>query len=432
MKVDVLILYEHINRELESALFLQKCLEKRGYTAHVAHVGWDEGPAKIKYQTRLIVTPWCYDGKDIQTVCNYRSCASSGKLKLLNIHCEQITSDDAMQFLLPSGEAKEIYHVAWGDFFKEQLMSVGVKEERICVAGSSRLDFFRKECSAISKSRAELAEEFSLDESRKWVLLVGNFSAAFCSDETIENLERRGYSNIRAQVDIAKRTYPNVLDWYDAILAQFSQSGLEFIYRPHPSELISDQLKSLEEKYENFRVIRDYSIRDWFVTCDVAFSWNSTSAVEAASAEIPIYALRPIPIPENLAFPILESVEQILDLEQFRTAIFASLENRNSHVNDKFCSEIAYYYASREKLATDLTVDFIETILKDDGEADVDSYYSTVLAVRKCINYGIKILGYKWNLMPKHEKYKILRNEYITKERYNSYVDKVRKIRGEL
>ena len=144
------------------------------------------------------------------------------------------------------------------------------------------------------------------------------------------------------------------------------------------------------------------------------------------------FSLRPIPIPENLAFPILESVEQILDLEQFRAAIFASLENRNSHVNDKFCSEIAYYYASSEKLATDLTVDFIETILKDDGEADVDSYYSTVLAVRKCINYGIKILGYKWNLMPKHEKYKILRNEYITKERYNSYVDKVRKIRGEL
>lgn len=430
MKIDVLILYEHINRELESALFLQKVLEERGYTAHVAHVGWDEGPAKIQYQTRLIVTPWCYDGKDIRTICNYKSCAPSGKLKLLNIHCEQITSDEAMKFLLPAGEAKDIYHIAWGEFFKEQLMSVGVKEERICVAGSSRLDFFRRECSAISKSREELAKEFSLDESRKWVLLVGNFSAAFCSEETIANLEGRGYSNIRAQVDIAKRTYPEVLNWYDAILEQFSESNMEFIYRPHPSELMSDQLKALEEKYENFRVIRDYSIRDWFVTCDVAFSWNSTSAVEAASAEIPTYALRPVHIPEDLAFPILESVEQIVDLEQFKAAIVASLENRNSHVNDKFRSEIGYYYATGEKLATDLTADFIEKILADDGAADVDSYYSTTLAVRKCINYGIKILGYKWNLMPKHEKYKILRNEYITKDRYNSYVEKVRRIRG--
>ena len=430
MKVDILILYEHINRELESALFLESKLKQKGYSVEVAQVGWNEGKYKSCIEPKIIVTPWCYDDSDVSRICDYKGAYSQNRMKIVNLHCEQITSNEAMELLIPSGKAKETYHLAWGAFFQEHLLNAGVKENMTCVTGSPRLDFFNKRCYAINKQKEELAKEFGLDASKKWVLLVGNFSAAFTPEDTILSLEKRGYKNIREQSILAKKSYAEILKWYEAICETSDFTGeIEFIYRPHPSEKLSGQIEELEKRFHNFHIIRGYAIRDWFVNADIAFTWNSTSAIEAFFSEKPVLSLRPIKIPQDLSFEILEHVEQVTSLDKFMQTVYTLLNDEIEVKNEAFGEHINYYYSVQDELAVDITVEFIDQIISKDDEGMFASEYSFVKSWRKRINFYLKVLAYKLRILQKREKYVILSNDYITKETMDEYRRKIAKLR---
>ena len=65
MQIDVLILFEHVARELESALLLERLLNSRGYKTKIIKVHWNDGLMHLKYKPKIVVTPWCYDNEEV-------------------------------------------------------------------------------------------------------------------------------------------------------------------------------------------------------------------------------------------------------------------------------------------------------------------------------------------------------------------------------
>lgn len=179
MEIDVVIIVEHLNRELESALLLERALGERHITSKIVFKGWNEGPASCFIKPKVIVTPWCYDNKDVEALCCYRGGFPDGTFDIVDLHSEQVTTPDGLSFVLPTDKAKRTFHICWGQFFSDALASVGVDARRTCVAGSNRLDFFRDEYRNLSLRKEQLGIEFGIDPAKPWVLFIGNFSTAF-------------------------------------------------------------------------------------------------------------------------------------------------------------------------------------------------------------------------------------------------------------
>lgn len=85
MKIDILIVYEHKVRELESALLLKQKLEDKGFIVKIVQMFWDEGLAHLKFQPKCIVVPWCYDDNNLNYFLKYKSNNMKG-IKIINFY----------------------------------------------------------------------------------------------------------------------------------------------------------------------------------------------------------------------------------------------------------------------------------------------------------------------------------------------------------
>lgn len=201
--------------------------------------------------------------------------------------------------------------------------------------------------------------------TKKWILLIGNFSAAFFSDDRIFQLEKRSIPSARENRDLSRASMEEIFSWYETMAACYKDEAVEFIYRPHPSEPVSGLAKSLEKKHLNVHVIKELAIRDWLVNCGAAFMWNSTSSVEAVYAGVPVYALRPKEIPEHLKFNLLEHLTQLRSEEQLVEAVSDVLNGDSGEVNTEIVEVLEYYYHKGSISAADLSADYIEKIISD-------------------------------------------------------------------
>ena len=199
-KVDVLIIYEHKNRELESAIRLAVLLEKNGITSEIKQWGWNEAVAEFQISPKILVVPWCYDTKDLNKWLNYRGQLNKNRMQILNLHCEQVVFNDAIDFYLPKGESKTIHHISWGPNYTKLLAKSNINDKLIHETGSIRLDFFKKQ---YCETRDNLAIKYNLDSQKKWILLVGNFSQMSLSEDRIKELTNRGIDGIREGKEIA-------------------------------------------------------------------------------------------------------------------------------------------------------------------------------------------------------------------------------------
>lgn len=424
MNVDVLIFFEHKNRELESNLLLAKRLREKGLSVYLIQDGWNAAPMSSFIKTKVLVTPWCYDDKNYERLQVVKGSLPNDSFIIVNTHCEQITSEDALRFVLPTGKAKETYHFAWGNFFKELLIKEGVPEDSICITGSPRLDFFKPKYARISASKSELSKRYLLDEKKKWILLIGNYSAAFFSDDQISRLEKRSIANAKENRTLSRFSMKRIFSWYGEMANRFKDENIEFIYRPHPSEPVSDLAKNFEENNKNVHVIKEHAIRDWLVNCDAAFTWNSTSSVEAAYAEIPVFALRPCKIPKKLQFSLLENLTQLSNETELINAVSDVLNGKVSAVNKKFEEALEYYYQKNEKDAADISADFIESIISKPKYLTITNR-PFLYGLPKTLSFCLKLLLKKTNLLGEIKHFKKINDDYIGRDEYEETLKKI-------
>jgi len=424
-KIDVLIVYEHVVRELESAILLKKKLQKKGLSVKIVQCAWTEPVARLKYKPKLLITPWCYDDVDFDFWRGYIGGYVGKKYKIINLHCEQLGSTEASEFLIPTGKSKEVYHFVWGEYFADLLVSNGVNKEKITVTGSPRIDFYKFPFSNISINKDELSKKYFLNPNKKWVLIIGNFSGAVLKNEDLSKLELRGYKNTDLLKEVVLKTYNDLIEWMNFVCASdFVHENCEIIYRPHPSEYETDVLKKLEEEFSCFHIIRDYTIRDWMLNSDVLYAWNSTSAIEAVFAEKPIWFLRPEPIPSSLQLPLLEKVEKIQSQEDFLESIKTdNVEN----LNELFKNDIKYYYDVNLKSTVDRMVDAIIQIIQDEGNLIVSRNIGLKDVIR-ILKLGLKKILLKIGVIKRLPKFSIDYKDFLNKKEYESYVKRIDQI----
>ncbi|HAP8890063.1 TPA: hypothetical protein IV312_002295 [Enterococcus faecium] len=411
-KIDAVILIEHINRELESAVLLKKELVQRGYTVEIVSAFWDFGTAIVKYSPKIIITPWGYDDWEMNLLRSFYGAGNDGNFKILNLHHEQMTYADAQAFMMPRGSAKKSYHIAWGEYYKEMLLKEEVLSKQICVTGSPRLDLFSEKYKSLSVTKKQLAEQYGLDEKQKWIMFLGNFSFAYFPQEKVQQQFERGNKAAYELAEESKYMLVELTKWIDKVCDR--RRDIEIIYRPHPSEKVFQKHEELLRKYSNFHVIKDKTVRDWIVNIDVAYTWNSTSSVEVASANKPVYALRPRPVSESLTIEMLREIPAVESISQLLETIDQVVKGNIVNCDDLFKKKLEFYYSQGDKSATEKTADFIENILQENGYEfqSINKKYSFkrwCTFIKQKIKRGLLHTG----MIKASKKYMLQKNDYF-------------------
>ena len=289
-RIDILLLYEGRERELESIALLETELKRRGYTTKIECVYPNKEWLPFRYKAKVIFTPWAYNNRDM----SFLNCFYISKYaKVINFHHEQYSGIDGNNILLPEGKSKDIYHISWGPNFTNDLIKAGCDKEKICEAGNIRLDFFKKRFNQMGVAKKELAKEFNIDDSKKWILFIAN-GYHLANEIKLENMctiDKFARDKARICIEIRK----DFLAYAEKYLKE--NSDVILIYRPHPVlaelDLNTDEIQRLCKEYRGrFFCIFKYAIRDWIINCDASFSIHSTSGVESYAASKPFYLFR--------------------------------------------------------------------------------------------------------------------------------------------
>ncbi len=308
MGLDFLILYEHIVREFDCDALLMAELRRRGYTVELAQL---MQPKKLKYffwkKPKVIVPSAMYDNETLNSfVYN-----NVGKLdKVVNLHWEEVLSREQEEsaFYSLTQNAAKCTHICWGEAAKERITRT-VPENNAVITGAMQLDFLLPKFNGYFLSREQLAEEFHLDPAKRWLCYVSSFSAAWMDDKEIAELDAMTSLNFDGFRVVGLRSMTKTLEWFDRYLSEHPDEIL--IYRPHPSEWRSPPLGEMEKKHANFRVISDYSVKQWVKACDMIMTWMSTSIAEIYFGGKGAIVIRPEPLYDDYDPVFYEGVDAV-------------------------------------------------------------------------------------------------------------------------
>lgn len=314
--MDILILYEHKERELTNAYLLKFELERRGYEVGISHIFATTLPSFSK--PSLVIMPWLHidDNFDFMKIKFLRKVD-----KVLNLEYEQIMS----KFWLdngahdPKGLSLNACHICWGNITKDRFLDDGVPEDNLFITGDIRMDFTKKEFSSFFKSKYDLSHEFNIPLDHDWVLFISSFSFANPSKkykDSVSNIMGESYQYWK---EVSETSQNHIIQWIKKFLEKYPNK--EFIYRPHPSEFeycfLNDDLNYLIQNYDNFHFIFKYSVQNWIINCDFINSWISTSLVEVFSLNKPCNILRPVKIDEYFDIPYYINANHTTNFDDF-------------------------------------------------------------------------------------------------------------------
>ncbi|MBR5524176.1 MAG: hypothetical protein IKU51_02780 [Clostridia bacterium] len=356
-QVDVLFLYETRVRELENICLLKHELERRGYTVAVLNT-WNELGKKKRppYDPKVVVTHAMYHDGIYEFVCSLL-----GKVpKVVNLQWEQIgtvgekESGDSRYVL--KGVAAQVMNICWGDETVARLTEKsGIDPMYLRKTGSITLDFCRPELRKYYLSREELFARYGLPTDKQVNLFISSFAYVNLPPEIVAESDT---SNKNEFIHLSVESFHKVLDWFERMLADTTDSIL--LYRPHPAEAENPDLLAMCERHpDRFFVIREQSVKQWIATCDQVYTWYSTAAAEVRAFGVPLAILRPHPLPRHREVEVFEGASFLTDYDAF-------LRSVQEGVTDGLCTEVFDRYYDREERMSYLRVaDAIEEVLSD-------------------------------------------------------------------
>ena len=318
-KIDFLIFYEHKNREFESIVLLKHELVKRGYTVEY----WSFYEKDIKKRKKLFnnvniaVMPSLYHDEEILNIVY----GIAGKVKnIVNLRWEQIfpkaTERNLDYYVYPKGKAKMGYHCCWGNKPYETLLNAGMKEDKLFITGPIHIDFVRDQFRKYYLSKDVLFEKYGIKLNKKCILFTSSFAISSLNQWELEWFfsqyegEEKEYYKMNLEHETESRDM--IVKW---LIRLAHEKDITIVYRPHPAEAKTELIEKLT-KENNVKVISDYNVKQWILTCDQVYTWNSTSIIEASAAGIPCAVLRPVRLEESEEYSIYEDLPYITTYEK--------------------------------------------------------------------------------------------------------------------
>lgn len=349
-EVDVLILFEHRAREFESACLLKYEFEKRGYTAIIEGAFPNREMLPLRYKVKYLVTPWYYTGT--KYVANFLK--NSPNAIIINMHHEQYTIENS-DILIPKGEARYVYHVAWGDAFKDQLLEAGCPNDTIINAGNIRLDIFKGDMLKLFPSKEDISNEFHLDIQKKWCLFIAGSTHLLESYQLEDEDFGNGYREVFLATNKSRLSYLQCVEEYLK-----SNKDTIFIYRPHPcmanKDLKSEDVVRLCNLYpENFFAIYKYPLNSWLVNCDICFSFMSSSLIECYFAKTQYFLFRSEELKKNLDYTFFHNFKfSVSNYTEFERTL-----KQSSYDFSYIAQTLGYWYDMSEDYTFRKIVDYV-------------------------------------------------------------------------
>ena len=307
--VDFLFVYEIKTREFESICLLTQELENRGYSVGI--VDWwnplvDDSTEKLS--TKVLITAAVYKTESLQKILGY----IKGKAKVVNMQWEQLycvkdlTNPNSPWRI--TGEALNTIYFSWGNENRKKLLKDGVSKDKIKLTGNVTLDFLRPEFRDYYFSKEQILEQYHLDDKKQICLFISSFSWVKMPESMVD-------PELKEFMEISIESQKAILSWITQMLS--SRDDIYFIYRPHPAEADNEDLFLIAKQYSNFKVIRDYSVKQWILVSDIIYNWYSTSMAEIYFAGKSCFILRPLKISEELELADFVGGSFITKYEEF-------------------------------------------------------------------------------------------------------------------
>ena len=333
----MVILYELPNRELENDLLLKRYLHQKGHDCEIV---------KYPFQKPYELRRQYYDKIDVIIVHSLPDEIALNKLVyfvfgkvayIFNTQVEQIgtnkSENDQSYYRWPTDSTKYAYHVCWGQKCFDSMSKFGVNGKKLLLTGPIQMDFLRPEFRGYYQTKDELLARYGINSKLKICLFISSFSYVGLPEYARKDLKRiigeeRFTSFERVSID----SQTKMLKWFDKLLS--SNPGFLLIYRKHPAERVSEQLRKLADKYpQSLRLVSDYSVKQWIIGADSILTWYSTSVGEAYFANKKVLVLRPVKIEPEDDVTILNGTNFVSEYDEFIKALeegeYSGLDREN-------------------------------------------------------------------------------------------------------
>lgn len=347
---DVLIIVEHTVRELETAIYLARELEKKGLIIAVDSPKWNINRLPELYRAKCVLVPWVYDSREMSVWRNFKD-LNDNKSIIINFHHEQITGSNSTKFILPNNESKNTYHICWGTDYYHNIENLVPDNSRI-LCGSPRLELTKLHQDI---SDNDLINQYQLGEFKRILYLSNSFHLQKASERDF--FETRGVS----LKEISKSGISNTiyaLESFDRLLK--TNNDLQIIYRPHPSMIEREQkfdlLQNLNSRYKDrFRIIGEKSVHHWIKISDAVLTFHSTCFAESYVLEKPFALFRFQEMPESDEPDIFKFVEKVTTYNELENFI----------INPKFYKvpDFDRFYFNKKVNSFDVLINFIHDSL---------------------------------------------------------------------
>jgi surface carbohydrate biosynthesis protein len=320
-RIDVLYLYEHVDRELDVACAVKIIGEQRlGMKIEIQQHPYGQLQSDLtRFQPQIVALPNLYNS-DVAYLLDWPNAV------YVNLMWEQIFYSGVVGSKLPKGEfaLHHVTHHAWSEVSATQLKSVGIPESCITINGHPAFALYQQPYSAVFDNKIALSTKYGLDPDLPWIFFPENFGWAFYTEDQIKLFTSRGlpYESALAMKRYCEQTFNKSMHWCQQ-LAETKQ--VEIIVRPRPATLTSAFVQAVEQSIQSphphIHVTKSESVREWINASNVVISSYSTSLIEAAIAGKPAYTIQPYPMPDELKADWLDLVAHVCNYDEFEAML---------------------------------------------------------------------------------------------------------------
>jgi surface carbohydrate biosynthesis protein len=408
--IDYILYYEHITRELESIKKVKAYLDLMGYKGIILPIHYNRYINVIKYRPKIVIVPYLYSKND-STFLRYKNLY--GDVKCLNLHSEQISNKNTVDFMMPKDDySRNVFHIAWGKKFAKALVENDVESAKIFITGSIRND---------SIFDYEKRRHIKSDN----ILIPTSFSLTMVSDQYIDNLEQSmEKKKLKRNIEFMEKSRDDFFNLIYQAAKKFEDK--KFFLRPHPHVDINlyinifKMTNNIHKIPDNIYIEREGSIQEFFSKGNKIIAWHSTSILEGAMMNKDVAILAPLEFPPHMRMDFMEFINILNSKETLFNFINSNNIKQNnldkyiynnfynvdglsslrvSHVISNIISSTVFQNCKSKKffsylLFKSITIDFPKNVLLKLGLLDklFDNYQGIIednIEIRKLENSNI-------------------------------------------
>lgn len=325
---DILYFIEHPARELDIATAIKYICEKEfGLRVAIKSLPLEFKDAAHKYRPKVTAFPFLYSS-DIDFYFQGGYYINHWKnVTYFNLNFEQYFTRANRIFKAPKDDfvKSRVYQHAWNNSFKDYLVEYGVEPSHIFVNGNPNFMLYREPYRKLYSDKNELAHKHQLDPTKTWVLLAENYGWAFLSDREIKAKINQGFGEKAAHLnrEINRQNVSAVLTWLRDLCE--NKTHIEVILRPRPAISIGEWKRIVEREIQSMppglHIIKDGTIKEWALCCDIVLSSISTCLMDAVVADKPAYVLEPIDYPREFVTEWFDDIDHLKRYEELASAV---------------------------------------------------------------------------------------------------------------